>query len=71
MHGVQMQVLPKLREGVVKMDKKIHCDCGKLLAKIHEDGTIWVWCKSCHKEVELEVEPYEPDKIDSDRVQRV
>lgn len=45
------------------MDKEIHCKhCKdhKLLAKIHEDGKIYVWCKSCHKEVELEVEPYEP-----------
>lgn len=37
-----------------------HCKDHKLLAKQREDGTIWVWCKSCHKEVELEVEPYEP-----------
>lgn len=40
--------------------KEIHCHCGKLLAKKREDGKIVVWCKSCHKEVELEVEPYEP-----------
>lgn len=42
------------------MDKKIHCDCGKLLAKIHEDGTIWVWCKSCKKEVPLAIERENP-----------
>lgn len=50
---------------------EIKCKCGKLLARRTESGKILVWCKSCHKEVELEVEPYEPDKIDSDRVQRV
>lgn len=45
------------------MDKEIrckHCKDHKLLAKQREDGTIWVWCKSCRKEVELEVESYEP-----------
>ena len=42
--------------------KKIYCDCGKLLARRTRDGKILVWCKSCHKEVELEVEPYEPER---------
>lgn len=42
---------------------EIKCKCGKLLAKRHEDGKIYIWCKSCHKEVELEVEPHEPDKM--------
>lgn len=41
-------------------EKEIHCKCGKLLAKIREDGKIVVWCKSCRKEVVLEVEPNEP-----------
>lgn len=41
-------------------EKEIHCSCGKLLAKRHSDGKIYVWCKECRKEVELEVEPYEP-----------
>lgn len=41
-------------------EREIHCSCGKLLAKITKDGIIKVWCKSCKKEVELEVEPYEP-----------
>lgn len=41
------------------MDKKIHCNCGKLLAKISEDGIIKVWCKKCHKEIEVEVQRYE------------
>lgn len=54
-------------------EKEIVCGCckHKVLAKRHSDGKIYVWCKECRKEVELEVEPYEPDKIDSDRVQRV
>lgn len=43
------------------MEKEIRCKCGKMVAKIHEDGKIYVWCKECHKEVELEVEPYEPN----------
>ncbi len=60
MYGVQMQILPELREETVRMDKKIHCECGKLLAKIHEDGTIWVWCKSCKKEVPLAIEHESP-----------
>ena len=43
--------------------KEIHCHCGKLLAKQREDGKIVVWCKSCHKEVELEVEREEAKEI--------
>lgn len=39
-----------------------HCESHKLLAKIHKDGKIYVWCKECRKEVELEVEPYEPER---------
>ena len=45
------------------MEKEIrckHCEAHKLLAKIHKDGKIYVWCKECRKEVELEVELYEP-----------
>lgn len=42
--------------------KEIHCNCGKLLLKITPSGKIRVWCKSCHKEIELEVEPYEPNE---------
>ncbi len=38
----------------------VHCDCGKLLAKI-KDGKIYVWCKNCKKEVPLKIEyPKEP-----------
>lgn len=40
--------------------KDIKCKCGKLLAKLRDDGKIYVWCKGCKKEVKLEVEPYEP-----------
>lgn len=40
-------------------EKEIKCDCGKLLAKQHADGKIYVWCKKCRKEIELEVKPYE------------
>lgn len=48
------------------MQKEIHCKhCKdhKLLAKIREDGKIYVWCKSCRKEVELEVEREEAKEI--------
>lgn len=47
-------------------EKEIICGCcqHKVLAKRHSDGKIYVWCKECHKEVELEVEPY--DKYRSD-----
>ena len=40
----------------------IKCSCGKLIAK-ERDGRIFVWCKSCHKEVEIKMEKeshYEP-----------
>lgn len=46
------------------MEKEIrckHCKSHKLLAKIRENGKIYVWCKECRKEVKLEVEPYEPN----------
>ena len=42
-------------------EKNIRCACGKLLARVREDGKIMVWCKYCKKEVELEVEPSEPE----------
>ena len=34
-------------------DEKIRCTCGKLLARVRDDGKIMVWCKQCKKEVEL------------------
>ena len=42
--------------------REVICGCchHKVLAKFHSDGKIYVWCKECRKEVELEVEPYEP-----------
>lgn len=45
------------------IEKEIICGCckHKVLAKRHSDGKIYVWCKECRKEVELEVEPYEPN----------
>lgn len=52
------------------MEKEIHCSCGKLLAKRHSDGKIYVWCKECRKEVELEVEPYEPRENETTSVQK-
>lgn len=36
-------------------EKEIKCDCGKLLAKQHADGRIYVWCKKCRKEIELKI----------------
>ena len=41
--------------------ENIKCSCGKLLAKRHDDGKIYVWCKESKKEIVLEVEPYEPN----------
>lgn len=40
--------------------KEIHCDCGKLLCRVDEDGIIWVWCKKCKKEVKLEAKSSGP-----------
>lgn len=37
------------------MEKQIKCNCGKLLAKIDENGKIKVFCKKCKKEVPLEI----------------
>ena len=42
------------------MDKPIKCDCGKMIAK-YKDGKLFVWCKSCKREVEVKIEyPIEP-----------
>ena len=38
-----------------KMDKPIKCSCGKLIAK-YKDGKLFVWCKSCKREVEIKIE---------------
>lgn len=37
------------------MERPIKCSCGKLIAK-ERDGKIYLWCKNCHKEVELKIE---------------
>ena len=48
-----------------KMDKPIKCDCGKLIAK-YKDGKLFVWCKSCKREVEVKIEyPKEPSSRES------
>lgn len=44
------------------MEKQIKCNCGKLLAKIDENGQIKVFCKKCKKEVALEIE-IKPKKV--------
>ena len=36
-------------------DLPIKCDCGKLIAK-WKDGHLFVWCKSCRKEVEVKID---------------
>lgn len=52
----------QLKHQSIEREHNIKCKCGKIVAKRHSDGKIYVWCKECHKEVELEVEPYEPSK---------
>lgn len=45
---------------------EIKCTCGKLIAK-ERDGKIYLWCKSCRREVELKLAKeshYEPNKSD-------
>lgn len=41
------------------MDEKINqikCDCGKMIARISEDGKmIFLWCKSCKKEIPIQL----------------
>lgn len=32
------------------MPRKIGCSCGKLLAK-EKNGVLYLWCKSCRKEI--------------------
>lgn len=45
----------------MKNDKQdnIKCTCGKILARA-ENNKIYVWCKTCHKEIEICAEPTEP-----------
>jgi phage FluMu protein Com len=35
------------------MINKLRCDCGKWLARLDDNGDIFVWCKNCKKEVKL------------------
>lgn len=35
------------------MIKKLRCDCGRWVARVDENGDIFVWCKNCKKEVKL------------------
>lgn len=37
-------------------NNKIECACGKMLARM-EDGVLYLWCKSCRKEVAYELVP--------------
>lgn len=34
------------------MNQPINCTCGKLVGRVR-DGKVYVWCKSCKKEVAL------------------
>jgi hypothetical protein len=36
----------------VNAAEKIACKCGKMLAR-YEDGKIYLWCKSCRKEIAI------------------
>ena len=60
MKGMAMKEKLKLKS--MENTNNIKCKCGKILAKRHSDGKIYVWCKECRKEVELGVEPYEPNR---------
>lgn len=33
---------------------KINCECGKMLAR-WDNGTLYLWCKSCKKEVAFRI----------------
>ena len=37
-------------------EKAVRCTCGKLVAKMR-DGKIFVYCKGCKREIELQLEP--------------
>lgn len=34
------------------MNQPINCTCGKLVGRV-KDGKVYVWCKSCKKEVPI------------------
>lgn len=37
------------------MSKKLRCDCGRWVARLSDDGHIYVWCRDCKKEVDLTI----------------
>lgn len=39
------------------MSEKLRCSCGKWVARLGDDGDIYVWCKNCKKEVKLTPAP--------------
>lgn len=42
------------------MNKKpIKCDCGKIIA-YYKDGKIYLWCKQCKREIEINIKSLEP-----------
>lgn len=48
------------------MEKPIRCTCGKLIG-IMRDGKIYIKCKGCKREVELEILP-SPNNIQPSRI---
>lgn len=34
--------------------KKLHCSCGKMLAR-YENGVLYLWCKNCKREIPVEL----------------
>jgi phage FluMu protein Com len=44
------------------MDKPIRCECGKVLA-VMRNGKIYIKCKGCKRQVELEIIEEKPHKI--------
>lgn len=45
---------------IMAADKKISCACGKMLARM-ENGTIFLWCKECRKEIPFVLVQTGPD----------
>lgn len=41
----------------------INCKCGKLLAR-YKDGKLYLYCKRCKKEIEIELNKLEPKSQD-------
>lgn len=41
----------------------IKCDCGKLVGR-YENGKLYLYCKKCKKEIEIEVNKLEPKSQD-------